>query len=155
MIFSVLFASLMLSSATNFCSINKTKLTSINEKIAGDEAAKLFDKGFDYFEQKNYAETSKFLGVSVGKGFRPALALQGESELHFRQLDLAENHLKEALEVKNAEKDLPGYYGKVQFDLGMIYYIQKDTTSAIYHLRKAKQLGNKDAEQKLIKLQGP
>lgn len=58
----------------------------------------------------------------------------------------------QALTVKNGENELVGYYSGVEFNLGVVYDLQKDTKNAIAYLQKAKQLGNKDAAVYLSKM---
>lgn len=125
---------------------DETNIASINQKIKKDKGLSQF------YDQKKYAEASKYFEASIENGFPVAHALLGECKLHLNDLKSAQYHLIQALTVKNGENELVWYYSGVEFNLGVVYDLQKDTKNAMTHLQKAKQLGNQDAAVYLCKM---
>eukprot|EP01012_Entosiphon_sulcatum_P025410 TRINITY_DN30723_c0_g1_i1.p1 TRINITY_DN30723_c0_g1~~TRINITY_DN30723_c0_g1_i1.p1 ORF type:complete len:167 (-),score=17.44 TRINITY_DN30723_c0_g1_i1:604-1104(-) len=153
-IFGILFTVIMvfLGYKILFNSNDETNIASINQKLEQGKGLSQFDKGLEFYDRKKYAEASKYFEESINNGFPVAHALLGECKLHLNDLKSAEYHLLQAIAVKNGENELVGYYSGVEFNLGMVYYMQKDTKNALIHLLKAKQLGNKDADTYLSKI---
>jgi tetratricopeptide (TPR) repeat protein len=131
---------------------NTTDHAFINRELEKDKALSQFDKGLEFYDQKKYVEAGKYFEESINNGFPVAHALLGECKLHLNDLKSAQYHLLKALAVENGENELVGYYSGVEYNLGMVYYMQKDTKNAILHLQKAEQLGNKDAAIYLSKM---
>lgn len=153
-IFGVLFTVFMMFVGYKilFNSNDETNITAINQKLKSGKGTDQFDRGLEYYDQKKYAEASKYFEESIENGFPVAHALLGECKLHLNDLKSAQYHLIQALTVENGENELVGYYSGVEFNLGVVYDLQKDTKNAIAHLQKAKQLGNKDAAVYLSKM---
>lgn len=153
-IFGVLFTAFMLFFGYKilFNSNGETNITAINQKLKSGKGVDQFDRGLEYYDQKKYTQASKYFEESINNGFPVAHALLGECKLHLNDLKSAQYHLLQALAVENGENELAGYYSGVEYNLGMVYYMQKDAKNAIIHLQKAKQLGNKDADTYLSKI---
>ncbi|GGH19095.1 tetratricopeptide repeat protein [Pedobacter zeae] len=153
-VFGILFTVFMLFLGYKilFKSNDETNITSINQKIEKDKGLRQFDKGLELYDQKKYAAAGKYFEESINNGFPVAHALLGECKLHLGDLKSAQYHLMQALAVENGENELAGYYSGVEFNLGVVFNLQKDTKNAIAHLKKASELGNKDAAMYLSKI---
>lgn len=153
-IFGILFTAFMAFFGYKILSNSndETNIASINQKLEQGKGLSQFGKGLEFYDQKKYGEASKYFEESINNGFPVAHALLGECKLHLNDLKSAEYHLLKAIAVKNGENELVGYYSGVEFNLGMVYYMQKDSKNALIHLLKAKQLGNNDADMYLSKI---
>jgi len=154
LVFSLLFSLFMIIIGyTIISSSNQTNIVEINYDLKNKESNKNFDTGMVYYDDRKYEEASRYFQKSIDNGLLAAHALLGECKLHLKDLISAEYHLKEALKVKDGEKELKGYYAGVEYNLGVVYYLKGDNKQANEHLNQAKLLGNQEAYDFLKKLE--
>ncbi len=118
-----------------------------NESENFEKGRLLHDKALDLFNKQDYDAANQLLNQSLDLGFDVAYGLLGESALHLNNLKAAKHYLVEAQGVKNAEKFVPDFYGKANFNLAMVYYIEKNGNIAYKYFKVAKDLGYAKADE--------
>lgn len=107
-----------------------------------------FEKGRGLYEKANSSilkndlpSATNWLKESLELGFEPANLSLGSVYLQQHDYKKAKHFLVSALEVENAERFIPNYYGKANFDLGMVYYLERNGNIAYKYFKKAQDLG--------------
>lgn len=100
-----------------------------------------YAKAEEAFERGNYASAVALLEEVIELGYDPAKGLMGEAYLKIHNYKAAKHFLKDALNVERAERFKADYYGWVNYNLGTVYYLERNGNIAYKYYKLSHDLG--------------
>ena len=106
-----------------------------------EKGRQLYEVAKKSFEEGNFDVAITQLEESLSLGFDAANGLLGEVHLKQHNYKAALHYLKEGLNAKNVEPFVPDYYGWVNYNLGMSYYLERNGNIAYKYFKASHDLG--------------